>query len=104
MRGPLQELLQQHSSFVNVVGVGVFIGAECSVVVLAAGMFVDLQLNTSFNQRLTVLAAVVPDETVKSLRADWAQMTSRKDYLALNTRIEQLASEKAVSLPKALPR
>lgn len=104
MGEPLREFGQQHSMLASVMEIVLFIVAECSVLIMAGAIFLDLQLNASFNQRLAVLAAFVPDDTVKRLRAEWAQMQSRKDYLALNSRIEQLASEKAVSLPKTLVR
>ena len=52
---------------------------------MAGSIWIDLQLNAGFNQRLAVLSASVPDQTVKNFRASWARMTSRNDYVRINT-------------------
>jgi hypothetical protein len=67
---------------------------------IAAGIFLDLQLNASFDQRLAVLASVVPDSTIRILRADWARMKTRRDYVAINDHINNLAVEHEVVLPQ----
>jgi hypothetical protein len=64
--------------------------------------FIELQLNTSFNQRMVVLAAKIPDQKIKELRANWALMESREDYEALNTEINRIAKELNTRLPVAL--
>jgi hypothetical protein len=69
---------------------------------LSMTVFIDLQLNTSFDQRLTVLAAKVPDQKIKELRAQWAQMKTRTDYLILNESLEKLAYDAGISLPEPL--
>ncbi len=69
---------------------------------LLTSVFMDLQLNTSFQQRVTVLAPVVSDQEVKELRAMWAQMRSKRDYLSVNTRLDALAKKGGVVLPKPL--
>lgn len=64
--------------------------------------FADLQLNSSFQQRMTVLAPHITGQEEKELRAVWASMRSRNDYLLLNEHLERLAAEKAVKLPSPL--
>jgi hypothetical protein len=71
---------------------------------LAFMIYVDMQLNASFEQRLAVLASVVPDQTIKSLRAEWADMHSRADYLQINRHMNELAAQQKRTLPNPLLR
>ena len=64
--------------------------------------FVDFQLNSSFDRRLTVLASVINEQQEEDLRAQWALMTSRADYHKIRARMEILARENAIVLPKDL--
>lgn len=64
--------------------------------------FAELQLNASFNQRLTVLAPKLTDLQIKELRASWALMEKRADYVALNKEMESFASKLNVKLPANL--
>lgn len=69
-----------------------------------ASSYVDLQLNASFEQRLTVLAPVLSEEEEEGLRAEWASMTSRVDYLEIMRKVEALAQARGVRLPPRLLR
>lgn len=69
---------------------------------LAGKSFATLQLNASFNQRIAVLSASVSDQKIKELRASWALMGTREDYLKINSQMDSLASEAKVGLPKPL--
>lgn len=69
-----------------------------------ADVFMDLQLNTSFEQRLTVLAASVDEHEIKTLRARWAMMHDRADYLKIVSDMETLADSKGIKLPPLLVR
>jgi glycopeptide antibiotics resistance protein len=102
LRKGLREGVKREGKVARFVRAILFLACLFSFVAMGVNFFVDLQLNTSFNQRLTVVAAFVPEGTVKSLKADWAKMKSRKDYLALNAKMEQLAAEQHVSLPQVL--
>ena len=62
----------------------------------------DLRLNTSFSQRLTVLAPKLSDQEHKEFLAMWASMASRRDYERLNAVLEQTASSRGVKLPAPL--
>jgi Na+-driven multidrug efflux pump len=69
---------------------------------MLASNFIALQLNTSFNQRLTVLAAKETDQEIKELRASWALMDNRADYEAINLKMAQLSQALNVKLPPPL--
>jgi hypothetical protein len=72
------------------------------ILYLTFNAYADLQLNTSFNQRLNVLAPYIDDHDIKLLRSKWASMENRKDFDYVNQYMEKLASEKKVVLPKKL--
>lgn len=78
------------------------------IIAVLSGLFIltltraDLQLNTSFQQRLTVLAPITTDLELKQLRASWAMMQSRKDYETIVTKIEAIATSHGVVLPAPL--
>ena len=65
-------------------------------------VFTDLQLNTSFEQRLTVLAPHIDDHEEEVIRANWAMMDSRSDYVDLNLLLETRAKEYLIELPEPL--
>ncbi len=69
---------------------------------MATLVFTDLQLNTSFNQRLTVLAPSLEDRQVKILRAQWALMSTRSDHMAIQKQLEDLATKANIKLPENL--
>jgi hypothetical protein len=73
-----------------------------ALVNMIAGIFIDLQLNTGFEQRLAVLAAVVPDAKIKTIKSSWAQMKTREDYLKINEQMEEIANNTGVTLPAPL--
>jgi hypothetical protein len=62
----------------------------------------DLQLNASFNQRMAVLAPEITDLEAKRLRARWASMRSREDYLAITAGMDAVANQKGIKLRKVL--
>ena len=64
--------------------------------------FVDLQINTSFEQRLTVLRPSIPEPEALALRAEWASMSSCVDYLRLTKKMDDRARELGVRLPEPL--
>ena len=69
---------------------------------MAIKPFTDLQLNTSFEQRLTILAPNINDLEFKEFEAAWALMQSRKDFEAINNRMENTAKKYGVILPPNL--
>lgn len=73
-----------------------------SATIPAAYVFTDLQLNASFDQRLTVLAPHITDMQTKQLRARWAQMKSRADYRSIRVQMEGYATVANIRLPEPL--
>lgn len=73
-----------------------------TVIFLLLTVFADLQLNTSFNQRLTVLSPKLTDQEIKEFRASWASMGNRTDFENLNGMLESTAKKYSVKLPKQL--
>ncbi len=64
--------------------------------------YTNLQLNTSFRQRLTVLAPKLSEQEHKEFLASWAAMHSRKDFDAITDRMNTLAQARNVVLPEPL--
>jgi Trk-type K+ transport system membrane component len=63
---------------------------------------VDLQLVTSFNQRLTAIAPYIEPIEEKKLRSLWALMRNRKDFEQINKQIEGHAKEAGIKLPQPM--
>ena len=68
----------------------------------AAAVYYDIQLNTSFKQRLAVLSPQITDVEEKELKANWAKMKSRKDYERINKIMGSLAATHNTELPEPL--
>jgi hypothetical protein len=64
--------------------------------------FADLQLNATFNQRLTALGPELSDSELKKFRARWALMTNRADYRSIQNDLEAHAKSRNVKLPPSL--
>jgi hypothetical protein len=75
-----------------------------SAIYLGVLIFADLQYNTSFSQRLSVLAPAISDQDEEDIRAMWASMESRSDYDRVNQRLEELAQGNSIELPEPLLR
>ena len=54
-------------------------------------VFIDLQLNASFCQRMGALAPYIDDQQQKMLRSQWALMETLDDYRTLTTQMDTLA-------------
>lgn len=76
--------------------------AILSALLSVTSVFVDLQLNTSFQQRLTVLAPKIPEQEYKELLASWASMENREDFELIVSRMETLAEHNNIKLPDLL--
>jgi hypothetical protein len=75
-----------------------------SVYLLRLGILMvsDLQLNTSFEQRTTVLAPLLTDQQEEELRSSWASMKNRDDYEKINKTMDTYAQQYNIELPKRL--
>jgi len=58
-----------------------------------------VEIDSSFTQRLTVLAPAISDTEYKTLRARWAGMQGKADYDALVTEMDRRATQLGVKLP-----
>jgi hypothetical protein len=57
----------------------------------------------SFHRRVLALESVITDQERKELLAQWALMTSKEDYAAINAQFESLGVKYHQKLPKRLP-
>jgi hypothetical protein len=64
--------------------------------------YVDIQLNTSFKQRLNAISHKLNVEQEEELISLWARMQTREDYLMINDIIEKTAIINDLELPKEL--
>lgn len=69
---------------------------------VVVGPYVDLQLNTSFQQRLKVLAPKLTDLEMKEFEASWASMQNRGDFDSIRSKMESTAKKYGITLPKPL--
>jgi predicted PurR-regulated permease PerM len=72
------------------------------LICMIVSVYADLQLNTSFQQRLRVLSPKIGDLETKNLQASWALMESKEDYEKIVRQMEELAKENNIELPKLL--
>src|SRR5438552_743240 len=61
--------------------------------------YADFQMNTSFQQRVTILAPVLSQLEEEKLRAEWAAMQTRRDFERINADLEHFARAHGISLP-----
>lgn len=71
-------------------------------IMLIFAAFVDMRLNTSFNQRVNALAPCIEDSQKKVLISKWALMKSKKDYVEIKLIMENSANNCGIELPKEL--
>ncbi|OXB06359.1 hypothetical protein B0A81_13670 [Flavobacterium plurextorum] len=62
----------------------------------------DLQLNTSFNQRLNIISPYIDSTQEKILKSKWALMKTKEDFERINTKLEEIAKENKIKLPENL--
>ncbi len=64
--------------------------------------YADLQLNTSFTQRLKTIAPYIDEQKEEELNAKWSIMKSRKDFELIDYEVESIAANNKIKLPKKL--
>jgi hypothetical protein len=96
---PVTPKVSRKSFVITIVGLVLFYASSLSVL---ASNFAELQLNASFNQRVTVVAAKATEQQTRELRAAWASMQTRKDYDAINAELDKIAAHHQVKLPAPL--
>jgi len=62
---------------------------------------VNLKLNTSFQQKMTILAPYMSDLEEEHLRGKWASMKNRGDYRIICDTIDQCAHKNDIKLPRS---
>jgi len=65
-------------------------------------IFIDLQLNTSFNQQINTLSPYIDEQKEELFKSKWALMKDRKDYEVIIKHLEKTASENNIKLPNLL--
>lgn len=65
-------------------------------------VYVDLQLNASFSQRLDAVGPYIELIEERRLRSAWALMRSREDYERINARLDEIGRTAAIDLPEPL--
>ena len=92
--------LKRRSRVLSVVAITINVAWLVIAAVSAASELVESKLNISFQKRVAILAPHIEGLEEKRLRAQWASMTKRQDYDAINAVMEKAAASKGVSLPK----
>ncbi len=64
--------------------------------------FADLQLNTTFKQRINIVAPHINEQEEEELYSQWALMKSRQDYEIINKKFDEIATKVNIKLPKPL--
>jgi hypothetical protein len=64
--------------------------------------YANLQLNSTFSQRINALAPYIEDKQQKIFISKWALMKSKEDYLEIKLSLENIAKENNVKLPEEL--
>lgn len=67
---------------------------------LAASEFISTQAISEFRQTITVLAPVLNEDEEEIFESRWASMNSRRDFVALQTDLRVVATERGVTLPE----
>ena len=74
----------------------------CSLFIINIKAFTNLQLNTSFQQRITIIAPHISEQEEKEIKARWASMQNRADYRIICDKIFIYAQKNGIKLPKSL--
>ena len=62
----------------------------------------NLQLNTSFNQKINAISPYINDNEQKVIISKWALMNSKNDYLEIKRNIDNIAKMNHFQLPEEL--
>jgi hypothetical protein len=79
----------------------IILTALCGIQILF-GSYTDLQLNTSFNQRMNALGPYATENEIRVLKSKWALMKTRTDFLKINERMDSSAKKSKITLPDNL--
>ncbi len=65
-------------------------------------VYVDLQMNASFVQRMTAIKPYITQQEYDLLYSNWALMTSPEDYTNINTQLDKSAQVAEIKLPAVM--
>ncbi|HFG1845197.1 TPA: hypothetical protein ACGF3Z_003439, partial [Vibrio cholerae] len=65
-------------------------------------VYVDLQMNASFNQRMHAIKPYISQKEYDLLYSGWALMVSKKDYIEINARLTLLGENAQLTLPEIM--
>ncbi|MCL1676122.1 hypothetical protein [Elizabethkingia meningoseptica] len=93
------------SNLINFKKINDFVLAPLSlifIIYIITFAFADLNLNTSFNQRLNALKPYIDDQQEEIFISKWALMKNKKDFEAINEDMERIAEKNRIILPENL--
>ncbi|HEX9513632.1 MAG TPA: hypothetical protein VF939_24240 [Puia sp.] len=64
--------------------------------------YTAIELNLSFDQRLTAVAPFLTENEEKLIKSKWATMQEEKDFQAINTELENIAQKNNIKLRENL--
>ena len=67
-------------------------------------IYLDIQLNSSFDQRMMAIRPYIEDRDSHRLRSEWALMQKRQDYERINAKLDEYARKADIVLPTLLYR
>ena len=71
---------------------------------MSSFIYVDIQLNSSFDQRMMAIRPYIEDRDSHRLRSEWALMQKRQDYERINAKLDEYARKADIVLPTLLYR
>ncbi|OGR03838.1 MAG: hypothetical protein A2520_01465 [Deltaproteobacteria bacterium RIFOXYD12_FULL_53_23] len=70
-----------------------------STLYMAMSVFMDIQLNARFNQRIAALSPYLQEIEIRTMRSKWALMTSREDFDKIEEIVQRYALNNSIKLP-----
>ncbi|KAF0107134.1 MAG: hypothetical protein FD146_1975 [Anaerolineaceae bacterium] len=96
----IKEKNKQHITIVLKIGMAIcWLMLTFGIIASSMLFFSDLQMNTSFEQRLAVVVPYLSEQEEEELRAKWASMQTRDDYEKINLILQEYAETYQIELP-----
>jgi len=70
-----------------------------SSITILTSNYIKFDLISNFNQRLTTLCPHITQQQEKEIKAKWATMQGRNDYIIINEILENYAKQSSITLP-----
>lgn len=65
-------------------------------------VYTDIQMNTSFEQRMNAIRPYITEQDYLLMRSRWALMETRQDYDAIHNFIQKKAKAANIKMPRQL--